>query len=67
MIGSLYANIEYRCADAMELDYSDLDTRYPPVVINTICEHLPDLADWWARIPHRSVGCLAKQQLYRVP
>ena len=52
MIGSLYAHIEYRCADAMELDYSGLDTRYPPVVINTICEHLPDLAGWWGRIPH---------------
>jgi hypothetical protein len=52
MIGSLYAHIEYRCADAMELDYSALDTRYPPVVINTICEHLPDMAGWWARIPH---------------
>jgi hypothetical protein len=35
----------------MELDYSDLDTRYSPVLINTICEHLPDTAGWWARIP----------------
>lgn len=52
MIGPLYANIEYRCADAMELDYSALDTRHPPVVINTICEHLADPAGWWARVAH---------------
>ncbi len=51
MIGSLYSNIEYRCADAMELDYNALDTRDPPVVINTICEHLADPPAWWARIP----------------
>ena len=51
MIGSIYSNIEYRCADAMELDYNVLDTRRPPVIINTICEHLADPSAWWARIP----------------
>jgi hypothetical protein len=51
MIGSLYSDIEYRCADVMALNYGALDTCHPPVVINTICEHLPDLPRWWARIP----------------
>jgi len=51
MIGSIYSNIEYRCADAMELDYNALDTRSPPVIINTICEHLANPSAWWARIP----------------
>jgi len=52
MIGSLYANIEYRCANAIELDYSALGTKHSPIVINTICEHLPEFADWWAAVPH---------------
>jgi hypothetical protein len=51
IIGSLYANIEYRCADAMELDYESLGTEQSPVVINTICEHLRDVHGWWSRVP----------------
>jgi hypothetical protein len=51
IVGSLYPNVEYRCADAMELDYRALALRHPPVIVNTICEHLPDVAGWWGRIP----------------
>ncbi len=46
IVGAAYENVEFRIADAMELDYGAED-----VVVNTICEHLPDLAGWWERIP----------------
>lgn len=58
MVGSLYSQIEYRCADVMELNYSSLDALYPPIIINTICEHLPHLSDWWARIPRGQLVAL---------
>ena len=67
MIGSLYANIEYCCADAMELDYNGLNTRYLPVVINTICEHLPDLADWWGRLPRGQLVVLQNNNYTECP
>jgi len=51
VIGSMYPNVEYRCADAMTLDYGALGLRHPPVIVNTICEHLLDVAGWWNRLP----------------
>jgi SAM-dependent methyltransferase len=51
VIGPLYSNIEYRVADAMDLDYPNLTRDPSSVLINTICEHLPDAAGWWARVP----------------
>lgn len=51
VIGPLYPNIEYRVADAMDLDYADLARSPSSVLVNTICEHLPDTVTWWARIP----------------
>ncbi len=51
LIGSLYANIEHRCADLTELDYTELAERPGTVVINTSCEHVPGLVDWWGRVP----------------
>jgi hypothetical protein len=58
LIGSLYPNVEYRCEDAMELDYGALGLQHPPVVINTICEHLLDVAGWWNRIPRGQLVAL---------
>lgn len=58
IIGSSYPNVEYRCADAMELDYAAPDLRCPPVVINTICEHLPDADGWWNRVPRGQLVAL---------
>lgn len=43
VIGPLYPNIEYRVAGAMDLDYADLARDPSSVLINTICEHLPDI------------------------
>ena len=51
IVGSLFSNVEYQCADAMDLNYSSLGLRTPPVVINTVCEHLQDVHGWWDRIP----------------
>jgi hypothetical protein len=51
VIGPLYPNIEYRVADAMDLDYADLTRDPSSILINTICEHLPDTVTWWARVP----------------
>jgi hypothetical protein len=50
-IGSLYPNIEYRCGDLTELDGADLAEWPSPIVINTSCEHVPDLTGWWSRVP----------------
>jgi SAM-dependent methyltransferase len=51
VIGPLYPNIEYQVADAMDLDYRDLSRDRSSVLINTICEHMPDAAAWWERVP----------------
>lgn len=51
MIGPLYANIEYRVADVMDLDYPALARDPSLVLVNTICEHLSDAPGWWSRIP----------------
>lgn len=67
MIGSLYANIEYRCADAMKLDYEALHTRHFPIVVNTICEHLADPAEWLARIPARQLVVLQNNNYTACP
>jgi hypothetical protein len=51
VIGSMVPNVEYRCADVMGYDYEAWSRSPVTVVVNTICEHLPDLEGWWARIP----------------
>jgi hypothetical protein len=51
IVGSLFSNIEYRCGDAMDVNYASLDTDGPVVVVNTVCEHLEDVPGWWDRIP----------------
>jgi SAM-dependent methyltransferase len=58
VIGSLYANIEYRVADAMDLDYQAWARDASLVVVNTICEHLSDAAGWWTRIPAGQLAVL---------
>lgn len=49
-IGVLYPTVEYRVEDVMELDYSAISAE-PYILINTICEHLPDIETWWSRVP----------------
>lgn len=51
VIGSLYPTIEYQVADIMNLDYPVPRDDRSSVLINTICEHLPDARTWWARVP----------------
>jgi hypothetical protein len=58
MIGSLYPNIEFRCNDVMDLDYDERPNDSRPVVINTICEHLPDPPGWLALIPRGQLVAL---------
>jgi hypothetical protein len=50
VIGAMYRNVEFLCADAMELDYSAWAQDPGSVVVNTICEHLPDVAEWWEKL-----------------
>lgn len=57
-IGSSYANLEYRCADMLELDPSQLHDDASAVVINTSCEHVAGLGDWWARVPAQQLAVL---------
>ena len=58
MIGTLYPNIQYLCADVMDLDYTECLNEPPTIVVNTICEHLANPGQWWARIPSRSLVAL---------
>lgn len=50
VIGPLYPNIEYLVADAMDLDYPSIAQERSSVLVNTICEHLPDARGWWAKV-----------------
>jgi len=50
VIGALYTNVTYVCADIMDLDYAALGKDPATVVINTICEHLPDLRGWGMKL-----------------
>lgn len=58
IVGTMYSNVEYRRVDAMDLDYEALGLEHPAVVLNTICEHLTDVAGWWDRIPHGQLVAL---------
>ena len=51
VVGSLYERTEFLCADAMTLNYVEFARDPSLVLVNTICEHLPDLAGWWDRVP----------------
>lgn len=66
VIGSLYPNIHYQCADAMTYNY-----RAPgdpvTVVVNTICEHMPDIAGWWRRLPLGQPVVLQSNDYFRCP
>lgn len=50
VIGAHYENVGYRCADVMGFDYEPWARDPTTVVVNTICEHLPDVAGWWRGI-----------------
>lgn len=52
LIGRMFANVEYRCADGLHLDYSSwAEGPESSVVVNTICEHLTDVSAWWSKLP----------------
>jgi hypothetical protein len=67
IIGSMYDNIAYQCADVMDLDYDALGKDPGTVVINTICEHLPNLPDWWARLPAGQFVALQSNNYFACP
>jgi len=66
VIGSLYPNIGYRCADAMTYDY-DTPGSQATVLVNTICEHLPDIAGWWHRLPPGQLVVLQSNNYFPCP
>jgi hypothetical protein len=49
VIGALYSNTGYCCADVMTYDYATMGS--DTVMVNTICEHLPDIEGWWLQVP----------------
>jgi hypothetical protein len=66
VIGSLYPNIRYRCADVMTYDYRAPGDR-TTVVVNTICEHLPAIAQWWHRLPPGQLVVLQSNNYFPCP
>lgn len=67
VIGSRYPNIEYRVADAMDLDYRSLARTPSSVLVNTICEHLADVPGWWQRVPIGQFTVLQSNNYDRCP
>jgi SAM-dependent methyltransferase len=67
LIGSIYGNIHYECADVMNLDYEALRKDPGTVVINTICEHLPDLHSWWNRLAEGQFVVLQSNNYFACP
>jgi hypothetical protein len=67
VIGSLYPNIEYRVADAMDLDYTEIARDPSSVLVNTICEHLPDVVAWWLRVPGGLLTVLQSNNYHLCP
>jgi hypothetical protein len=63
VIGALYPNVHYHCADVMTYDYRAPGT----VVVNTICEHLPDVAGWWRRLPSGQPVALQSNDYFCCP
>jgi SAM-dependent methyltransferase len=51
VVGAVYPNVRYRVADVMDLDHAALLTAPSPVLVNTVCEHLARLGDWWRLVP----------------
>jgi hypothetical protein len=67
LIGAMYDNITYECADVMDLDYDMLGKNPATVVINTICEHLPQLGDWWRLLPGGQFVVLQSNNYFACP
>lgn len=67
VIGSMVPNVEYRCADVMDYDYEAWSRHPATVVVNTICEHLPDVDRWWGRIPPGQFVALQSNNYLRCP
>jgi hypothetical protein len=67
VISPLYPNIEYQVADAMELDYAGVASALSSVLVNTICEHLPDAKTWWQRVRPGQLTVLQSNNYNRCP
>ncbi len=57
-IGALYDNVEYVVGDMLDLDLDALGAPVSPVVVNTSCEHVPELRTWWERLPEGQLAAL---------
>lgn len=66
MVGSLFENIQFRCADIMTLAY-DGAAHMRRIVINTICEHLPDVGAWLRLLPKGELVALQSNNLESCP
>lgn len=67
LIGPLYENVEFRLADAMTFDYETFGGGPGAVVVNTICEHLPQFDSWWKRIPNGHLVVLQSNNYFLCP
>jgi len=67
VIGPLFGNVDYRVADAMTFDYKEFNQSDNSIVINTVCEHLPRFAAWWAAIPKGQLVVLQSNDYFICP
>lgn len=67
VIGAIYSNVTYVSADIMDLDYAAIGTDPTTIVINTICEHLPDLPGWGKQLADGQVVVLQSNNYRACP
>ena len=57
-VGALCPGVEFRVGDMLELDLAALGSPPSPVIVNTSCEHVPGLRDWWKQVPAGRLAAL---------
>ena len=57
-VGALCSGVEFCVGDMLELDLAALGSPPSPVIVNTSCEHVPGLRDWWEQVPAGQLAAL---------
>ncbi len=56
-----------KTADMNDLDYGTRDADAPSLIINTSCEHLPDVSRWLSRLPQGQAVLLQSNDYFAEP
>jgi hypothetical protein len=64
LVGARHPAVEYRSADLRTFRADDLEA---PVIVNTSCEHVADLEEWWARVPRGQLVVLQSNDFTACP